>query len=413
MFTAIFVLMAIVSVYRFTDEKTNPNYIVVFKYGLNSLDIDNHVEIYSKNQDVFNIQGAFQEGVRGYLAKNVNFKLLEKIKSSPIVDFVEEDQIVKTRDLEKNAPWGLARVSHRQHPEESEKHLYSFKSNSGQGVVVYIVDTGVNIHHEEFQGRAVWGKTIPQNDVDQDGNGHGTHVAGTVAGKTFGVAKKAQIVAVKVLGSNGSGTMSDVVRGIEYVAQAHNERVESERSLAKKENRKPKRVLSAANMSLGGGKSRALDMAVNAVVDAGVHFAVAAGNDNKDACGYSPASANKAITVGATTIKDSRAWFSNWGKCVDIFAPGHEIKSAWIGGNKETNIISGTSMASPHIAGVIASFLSRKSWRDLTTLEFKKRLIKKGTENVIDMGFIPQDGSKDTPNVLVFTLPPHHNNDEF
>jgi cerevisin len=171
-------------------------------------------------------------------------------------------------------------------------------------------------------GRAVWGKTIPFGDEDKDGNGHGTHCAGTVAGKTYGIAKKAKIVAVKVLRSNGSGTMSDVVKGIEYVAKAHKERQASAIAIAKKHKKKAKRVLSAANMSLGGGKSRALDMAVNAVVAAGVHFAVAAGNDDRDACGYSPAAANAAITVGATTVEDTRAWFSNWGRCVDIFGPG-------------------------------------------------------------------------------------------
>jgi cerevisin len=147
-----------------------------------------------------------------------------------------------------------------------------------------------------------------------------------------------------VLRSNGSGTMSDVVAGVEWVAKDHKKREE----LAKAEP-SPKKVKSVANMSLGGGKSRALDLAVNAVVAAGVHFAVAAGNDNRDACNYSPAAAEQAITVGATTVEDSRAWFSNWGKCVDIFGPGHQILSSWIGSTNATNTISGTSMASPHV----------------------------------------------------------------
>lgn len=184
----------------------------------------------------------------------------------------------------------------------------------------------------------------------------GTHVAGTIAGKTYGVAKKAFIKAVKVLRSNGSGTMSDVVAGVEWVAKDHKKRVDEEAAKFEaatggKETPAPapKKVKSVANMSLGGGKSRALDLAVNAVVSAGVHFAVAAGNDNRDACNYSPAAAEKAITVGATTIEDSRAWFSNWGKCVDIFGPGHQILSSWIGSTNATNTISGTSMASPHV----------------------------------------------------------------
>ncbi|KAL3897473.1 MAG: hypothetical protein SGCHY_003388 [Lobulomycetales sp.] len=197
--------------------------------------------------------------------------------------------------------------------------------------------------------------------------------------------------------------MSDVVRGVEYVAQAHKARV---LAASQAKGKKKKRVLSAANMSLGGGKSRALDMAVNAVVQAGVHFAVAAGNDDRDACSYSPAAATEAITVGATTISDTRAWFSNWGSCLDIFAPGHQIKSAWIGSKHAVNTISGTSMASPHIAGIVASYLSRRDWAKLTTRDLKKKLIAEATVDVLSMGFLPPYAKKETPNVLVYTNPP-------
>jgi len=311
-------------------------------------------------------------------------------------------------NLEADAPCGLARVSHREHPDSVESHHYAYEDDAGEGVTVYVVDTGVNINHVEFEERAVWGQTIPDGDLDEDGNGHGTHCSGTIAGKSYGVAKKAKIVAVKVLRSNGSGTMSDVVRGIEWVAKHHNERLREymKESVAGKN---PKKVKSVANMSLGGGKSRALDQAVNAVVASGVHFAVAAGNDDRDACNYSPAGADKAVTVGATTVEDDRAWFSNWGKCVDIFAPGHEILSAWIGSKVATNTISGTSMASPHIAGVIASYLTRKDWADLTPAELKKKLLQTATPKAIKMGIIPPWGSgKQTPNLLVYTSPPEH-----
>lgn len=198
---------------------------------------------------------------------------------------------------------------------------YLYDKRGGEGVDVYVIDTGINTEHVEFEGRASWGKTIPQNDVDQDGNGHGTHCAGTIASAKYGIAKAAHVIAVKVLGSNGSGTMSDVVAGVLYAsdtAKAKAAAAKAEFAATGKTSHKG----SVANMSLGGGKSRALDQAVNAAVDEGLHFAVAAGNDNRDACNYSPAAAENAVTVGASTVGDERAYFSNYGKCVDVFAPG-------------------------------------------------------------------------------------------
>lgn len=172
------------------------------------------------------------------------------------------------------APWGLARISHRDALGFGTFNKYIHQASGGEGVDVYVIDTGTNVDHVDFGGRAKWGKTIPQGDADEDGNGHGTHCSGTVGGTEYGVSKKAHIIAIKVLRSNGSGTMSDVVKGVEYAANAHLKRVEEGDSKFKG---------SAANMSLGGGKSTALDRIVNAAVDAGIHFAVAAGNDNADA----------------------------------------------------------------------------------------------------------------------------------
>lgn len=223
-----------------------------------------------------------------------------------------------------------------------------------------MIDTGVNIDHVELEGRARWGTTVPQ-DPDQDLNGHGSHVAGTIASREYGVAKRANIVAVKVLGAGGSGSMSDVVKGVAWAADSA-----AEQANLKAKGKNPKHKGSVANMSLGGGKSQALDDAVDAAVDDGLHFAVAvsiqvlypgacrreltslhlltqAGNDNRDACSYSPAAAQGAITVGASTIGDERAYFSNYGKCVDIFAPGLNIRSIWNTGNRSVNSISGTS----------------------------------------------------------------------
>lgn len=288
---------------------------------------------------------------KGYAGK-FSQDTLEFIRRHPAVEFVERDSVVMAMDLEKNAPWGLARLSHRKALTLGTLGKYEYEHEGGEGVDVYVIDTGVNIKHVEFEGRAIWGRTMPQDDVDEDGNGHGSHVAGTIASRKYGVAKLANLIAVKVLGSGGSGSMSDVVGGVAWAANAAIAKMQTE--AAKNGTHKG----SVANMSLGGGKSPALDLAVNNAVKKGLHFAVAAGNDNRDACAYSPAAAENAITVGASTLSDSRAYFSNFGECVDIFAPGLNILSTWNGGNNTINTISGTSMAAPHIAGLTAYFLS-------------------------------------------------------
>lgn len=300
-------------------------------------------------------------------------------------------------EVEKNAPWGLARISHRNTLSFGTFNKYLYAAEGGEGVDAYVIDTGCNIDHVDFEGRAKWGKTIPAGDDDIDGNGHGTHCSGTVAGKKYGVAKKANVYAIKVLRSNGSGTMSDVVKGVEYAANSHAEQVEA----AQKGERKGFKG-SVANMSLGGGKTQALDRVVDAAVEAGIHFAVAAGNDNADACNYSPAAATQAVTVGASALDDSRAYFSNWGKCTDIFAPGLSIQSTWIGSKYAINTISGTSMASPHIAGLLAYYLSLQPAIDsefyspLTPKKMKDNLLKIATRGALT------DLPKDTPNLLAW-----------
>lgn len=301
-------------------------------------------------------------------------------------------------ETEKMAPWGLARVSHRNTLSFGTFNKYLYAEDGGEGVDAYVIDTGTNTEHVDFEGRAKWGKTIPNGDADADGNGHGTHCSGTIAGKKYGVAKKANVYAVKVLRSNGSGTMADVIAGVDYAATSHSEQV----SAAKDGKRKGFKG-SVANMSLGGGKTRMLDDAVNAAVEAGIHFAVAAGNDNADACNYSPAAAAQAMTVGASAIDDSRAYFSNYGKCTDIFAPGLSIQSTWIGSKTAVNTISGTSMASPHIAGLLAYYLSLQPASDseyslaaITPKELKDQMISIGTQEALS------DIPSGTPNVLAW-----------
>ncbi|KAF5383498.1 hypothetical protein D9757_006134 [Collybiopsis confluens] len=336
----------------------NNSYIVVMRKDFQSpVLLNNHLNFLQTKHiesphvgENSGLRHVYEFGYAGYFHDDV----IDQVRALPEVDYVERDQIVRISDevldqpdvvVQKGAPWGLARISHRKKISLGNFNRYSHIPSGGDGVDAYIIDTGVDINHPEFEGRANWGKTIPNNDVDEDAHGHGTHCAGTIGSKSFGVAKQANLWAVKVLGSDGSGTMSDVVAGVEWASEHASEQAKSS-----------KRKGAVANMSLGGGKSSVLDETVNRASRKGLFFAVAAGNDNRDACSSSPAAATEALTVGASTIGDERAFFSNYGKCVDIFGPGLNIKSTWPG--DKINTISGTSMASPHVCGLAAYFLS-------------------------------------------------------
>ncbi|KAI0295287.1 peptidase S8/S53 domain-containing protein [Russula brevipes] len=341
----------------------NDSYIVMLKKDLPLAALDNHYNFlrFAHAEDPHldddsGIRHVFNSHIKGYTGKFTD-RVIQRIREMPEVDYVERDQIVKTQEVQRSATWGLARISHRPKLSFGTFNKYEYEGNGGEGVDVYVIDTGININHVEFEGRASWGKTIPTGDVDDDNNGHGTHCAGTIASRKYGVAKSAHVIAVKVLGSDGSGSMSNVIGGVDYAAGAAAEKA-SAAAAELRATGKTKRKGSVANMSLGGGKSRALDDAVNGAVESGLHFAVAAGNDGRDACSFSPAGAENAITVGASTLADERATFSNIGSCVDVFAPGLNILSTWKGSNNAVNTISGTSMASPHTAGLMAYLLS-------------------------------------------------------
>ena len=261
------------------------------------------------------------------------------LASEPGVLSVEQDQIVSINTTQSGATWGIDRIDQRTLP-LSGTYVYNA---DGTGVTAYIIDTGINLTHSEYSGRAFKGiDEVTVGGTAVDCNGHGSHVSGTVGGTTYGVAKNVKLVAVRVLDCNGSGTNSGVIAGIDWVTS--------------QKNANPS-VPSTANMSLGGGLSATLNQAVANSVAAGVVYAVAAGNSTADACNSSPSSEPTAITVGATDINDGFASFSNFGSCVDINAPGVNITSAWIGSNTATNTISGTSMATPHVVGAIALYL--------------------------------------------------------
>ena len=236
---------------------------------------------------------------------------------------------LSSRDLRLTVSQGLARISHRETLSPDTYSVYEYDPSGGEGVDAYIIDTGININHTEFEGRASWGITIPKNDVDEDRVGHGTHCAGIVGSRKYGVAKAVNLIAVKVLDPNGNGHLSDVIAGVLWSA----ERAAAKLAAAKAEYAATGRTNhkgSVANLPLGGGKSLALDTSIKRAFDSGLVIAVPAGYLNEDACNSSPAGAGKAVTVGASTDGDQMAVFSNWGRCVDIFAPGEYYHpSSW------------------------------------------------------------------------------------
>ncbi|KAK3947642.1 peptidase S8/S53 domain-containing protein [Pseudoneurospora amorphoporcata] len=310
-------------------------YIVKLRDGASDDVLDKAVKKLAKADHVY------KHAFRGF-AGRIDDKTLEEIRSIPDVEYVEQEAVftINTYVSQSSAPWGLARISSR----TKGKTTYTYDDSAGAGTCAYIIDTGINTAHVDFGGRATWLANYAGDGLNSDGNGHGTHVAGTVGGTTYGVAKNTKLYAVKVLDSNGSGTTSGVIAGMNFVASDSKTRSCPNGAVA--------------NMSLGGGYSASTNSAAAGLVNAGVFLAVAAGNDGANAANYSPASEPSVCTVGATTSADAIASYSNYGSIVDIFAPGSSILSAWIGSTTATNTISGTSMATPHITGLGAYLLT-------------------------------------------------------
>jgi subtilisin family serine protease len=320
----------------------------------------------------------YSRAIKGFAATMDKDQLMAA-RNHPRVKFIEQNAVVRIGDITQTCSpaydadsWGLQRVAYR--PISLSKPYQTKYTKLGTGVDIYVIDTGINLNHVDFDGRAKFGFKASSGWSNGDGNGHGTHVASTCGGKEYGLAKNANLITVKVLGDDGSGTFAGVVAGVDFV-------------FAQKESTGRPTV---GNMSLGGGKSAALDAACNRASAAGVIMVVAAGNDNGDACNVSPAGASGVISVAASTTdgagtnqQDLRSSFSNWGTCVALFAPGSEIKGAWIGSNTATNTISGTSMASPHVAGAAALVLGEQP--GLSYADVHKVIIDSTSYNLVTL----------------------------
>ncbi|MFD3490300.1 S8 family serine peptidase [Streptomyces sp. NPDC058690] len=319
------------------------------------------------------LKRTYSSALNGFSANGLSQTEAKQLAADPAVSKVVQNKKFHIDATQDNPPsWGLDRIDQT---ETAGDHAYTYPDSAGEGVTAYVIDTGVRVTHKEFEGRATSGfDAVDNDDSADDGNGHGTHVAGTIAGATFGVAKKAKIVAVRVLDDSGSGTTEQVVAGIDWVT-AHHEGP------------------SVANMSLGGSADPALDAAVQKAIASGVTFAVAAGNESADAGEGSPARVPEAITVASSTVDDAQSSFSNYGSVVDIYAPGSDITSSWNDSDDATNTISGTSMATPHVVGAAAVYLAGHP--DAAPAEVATALTDGATPDAIS------NATEGTPNKLL------------
>ncbi len=371
---------AVAGEFRTAAQPIEYQYIVVLKEddaarvsnGLIRSQRASDVAAQMSNSHRFQVVHNYEAAVRGFVAK-ADDNALAKLLADPRVAYVEEDGIISIDATQSGATWGLDRVDQRSRPLNGT-YVYN---RTASNVHAYIIDTGVLTSHSQFSGRIGNGFTaISDGRGVNDCNGHGTHVAGTVGGSTWGVAKGVRIHPVRVLSCTGSGSTSGVIAGVDWV------RVNKVRP-------------AVANMSLGGGASSTLDSAINNLINSGVTVVVAAGNDNSNACNYSPARVPAAITVGSTTSTDARSSFSNYGSCLDVFAPGSSIRSAWHTSTTASNTISGTSMAAPHVAGAAALYLSVNTGASPAT-------VRNAIVNNSTTGKVTGAGSG-SPNRLLYT----------
>jgi len=337
------------------------SYLVVLKPGVAARSVDAAVAGVTGRHGVSTVRHTYRAALSGFAA-TMTARQAAQLAADPDVAMVEQDGAVRAMAEQISPPWGLDRIDQIGLP---LNQVYGNPDDGADNVRAYIVDTGIRTTHGQFGGRATSGFDAVDGGTADDCNGHGTHVAGTVGGSTYGVAKQVRLVGVRVLGCTGAGTISDVVAGIDWVTANHV---------------KP----AVAVLSLGGAPSATLDAATTRSIAAGVTYAVAAGGSGTDACNVSPARVPTAVTVGATTRTDTRASISNTGPCVDIFAPGLDIPSAWHTSNTATNTLSGTSMSAAHAGGVAALILQVHP--TLSPAQVTANIVTDGSTKVMEGG---------------------------
>jgi len=378
------------------SDRIPGEYIVVMYDNSTSVHLKSLMSVLQKSHGLSSFTHVYEHVFKGFAAKLTKPQVLA-IRQNPQVEYIEEDGKVHLVDEQQfgdcrpdpnDADWGLARICKRQLNLDGE---YYFPPSAGARVDSYIIDTGIYPQHSDFGGRARMGWKARADWPDTDDHGHGTHVASTVGGTKYGVCKGIHLIGVKVLDRGGSGSWADVISGINYCVSE------------KQKSGKP----STANMSLGGGKQDSVNRAVNAASAAGVMMVAAAGNNNGDACNTSPASSSDCITVGATDLGsdpndgqiDVRSYFSNYGKCTHVFAPGSNILGAWIGNPTATRVLSGTSMASPHTCGVASLVLDANP--GMTFQQVRDEVQDMATFGVINLQCTNQI-CEASPNLMLF-----------
>ncbi|GAB3446651.1 S8 family peptidase [Actinophytocola sediminis] len=360
--------------YAGSADSIKDSYIVVFKdTAMSAQSVEDQVAA-TATKYASEVDYTYTAALRGF-AGTMSAQDARRLAADPAVDYVQQNRTVRITADQPNPPsWGLDRVDQRDLPLNNN---YSY-STTASNVTSYVIDTGIRTSHSDFGGRASWGTNTTGDGNNTDCNGHGTHVAGTIGGTAHGLAKEVRLVAVKVLNCAGSGSFAGVAAGIDWVTQNHTSGP------------------ATANMSLGAsGSDTATENAVRNSIADGVTYALASGNSNSNACNFTPARVAEAITVNASTNGDARASFSNYGTCSDIFAPGQNITSAWNSSDSATNTISGTSMASPHVAGAASLYLAANP--TATPAQVQDALKSSGTPNKISS---PGSGS---PNTLLYT----------